>query len=84
MNDQVLDHALMTNYSQSTFTWTVANIVWVGHPTRYSNMSDCTTKSSTECNIAGLINYKVMKILCSRDRSIHASPGSNFAKVSRH
>ena len=44
MDDQVLDLALMTNYSQSTFMWTVAssssvfairsNIVWVGHPTQ--------------------------------------------------
>ena len=25
MDDQVLDLALMTNYSQSTFTWTVAS-----------------------------------------------------------
>ena len=40
MDDQVLDLALMTNYSQSIFMWTVAscqylhrfNIVWVGHP----------------------------------------------------
>ena len=40
MDDQVLDLALMTNYSQSTFMLLARcqylhrfNIVWVGHPT---------------------------------------------------
>ena len=32
MDDQVLDLALMTNYSQSTFMWTVASSLSVLHP----------------------------------------------------